>query len=170
MQDLADLAVEGGVLIDEIAAMAPQHLQGEIVIGPHGIDQTESLGGSAKDPCEIGIIGLIVRVGGLTIVLGGEGMDQAGIEACLAKSSLDGTVIVAGAFDGHDDVAQVVIGHDLPEAIDGGLQVAFRVGQGLGIDEDLAIEVSDQEARTRLGTVDGDDAKVGRTDFLNTPG
>ena len=64
VQDLADLATEHGVLVNEVAAMAPQELQGAIVVGPGGFEQTEAVGGGAEDGRQIRVVGLTPAAAG----------------------------------------------------------------------------------------------------------
>src|ERR1700736_6605594 len=103
------------------------------------------MGGGAKDGGDVGVIGFVVRVGGLAVLLGGEGMDEACLEAGLAEGLLDGPMIFAGAFDGDDEVAEVVLLASLTDAVAGGEEV---VG-------------------ARLGAIDGDNAEVFGSDSLD---
>ena len=94
-------------------------------------------------------------------------MNQSGFEAGLAKGELEGAIVVAGAFDGDDDGAQVMVVHGLPNAVDGGLQLAALMFEGGGLEDGLAVEVGEQVARSGLGAVDGDYAKVFGAHLLN---
>ena len=120
-----------------------------------------------EDGGQIGVVGFIARVGRLAVLLGGEGMDQADLEAGLSEGALDGSMVFAGAFDGDDEIAELVLDHGLAKAIDGGLEVAAAVGQGGGLDQDAAIEVGQEVTGACLGAVHGDDAEVLRPDGLN---
>jgi hypothetical protein len=51
------------------------------------------------DGGQIGIVGLVVRIGRLTELFGGVGVDQARVEVGLGEGVLDGMVIAARAFD-----------------------------------------------------------------------
>ena len=94
-------------------------------------------------------------------------MDQARLEAGLAEGELHGPMVLAGAFDGDDQVAQVVLTHRLADAVDGGLQVAAAVRHGCGFEQRAAVKVGEEVARAGLGTIDGEDAKVLGADRLD---
>jgi hypothetical protein len=147
--------------------MTAEQLHGQVVVGPGRFEQVEALGGSAPEGGPVGVIGLVAGVGRLAVLLGREGMDQAGLEAGLAEGELDRTMLFAGAFEGDHEVAQVVLADGLPEAIDGGLEVAALGGQGRGFEQDAAVAVGQEVAGAGLGTVDGDDAKVFGADALD---
>jgi hypothetical protein len=80
---------------------------------------------------------------------------------------LDGPVVGAGAFDGHDQVPDVMLLHGLANAVEGRAQVALGVGHGRGGQQHPAKEVGEQVTGAGLGAVDGDDAEVLRTDGLD---
>src|SRR5712692_852494 len=157
VQGLADLTAQQGGLVDEVAAVA---VEGDIVVRPGGFDQAEAVGAGAEDGGEVGVIGLVVGVGRLAILLGGVGVDEAGVEAGLAEGALDGPMVFTGAFDEDDGVAEVVLLLGVADAFDGGLQVAAGVGQGGGFQERAAVEVAEQVAGGCVGTIDGEDAEV----------
>src|ERR1700736_424296 len=125
------------------------------------------MGGGAKDGGDVGVIGFVVRVGGLAVLLGGEGMDEACLEAGLAEGLLDGPMIFAGAFDGDDEVAEVVLLASLTDAVAGGLEVAARVVHGVRFEEGVAVEVGEEVVGARLGAIDGDNAEVFGSDSLD---
>ena len=165
MKDFADLTLQDGVLVHQVAALAAEELDGDVEVRPGGFAQPEAVGGGPPDGGEVGVVGLVVGIGGLAILLGRERMDEAGVEAGLTKRQLDGAMIVAGAFDGDDDILEVVLAHGLTDAVDDGLEVAARVRHGGGFEEGAAVEVGEEVARACLGTVEGDDAEVFGSDL-----
>ena len=131
------------------------------------LDQAEAVDGGALDGGQVGVVGLVAGVGGEAELLGGEGMDDAGLEAGGGEGALDRPVIVAGALDGDDEVAEVV-GRRRP----GGPGRRRRRGpavmlDGGGWNEDVAIEIGEHPFGAGLGTIDGDDAEVLRSDLLD---
>ena len=92
-------------------------------------------------------------VGGLAVLLRREGMDQAGLEVGLAEGVLHGPVVFAGAFDGDDEIGQVVLLHRLADAADARLEVAAVVRQGGRLQEHTAVEVGEEVAGAHFGTV-----------------
>ncbi len=167
MKEFTDLTLEYSVLVDQVAAVAAEQLDGEVVVGPGRFGEAEALGGGAEDGGQVGVVGFVAGVGGLAILLGGEGMDEARLVAGLAKGELDGPMVFAGALDGDHDVLEVVLERGLAEAIDGGLKVAAAVGQGRGFQQHAAVEVGQEVPGARFGAVDGDDAEVFGSDLLN---
>ena len=148
MKDFADLTLQDGVLVHQVAALAAEELDGDVEVRPGGFAQPEAVGGGPPDGGEVGVVGLVVGIGGLAILLGRERMDEAGVEAGLTKRQLDGAMIVAGAFDGDDDILEVVLAHGLTDAVDDGLEVAARVRHGGGFEEGAAVEVGEEVARS----------------------
>jgi hypothetical protein len=88
---------------------------------PCGFDQAEAVEGDAKDGGQIGVVGLVVGIGGLTILLGGEGMNQTRVPVAVAAGTLHGPMIFASAFDSHGEVFDVVLQDDLVNAVEGSL-------------------------------------------------
>src|SRR3954470_4532140 len=102
MEGFLKLALQVGVLVDEIAAMPSQELQLLIEIGPGGKEQAEAELGGAEDGGDVDIIGLVARIDGLTELPGGVGMDEPGFEVGLLASALEVPMVSAGHFDGDD--------------------------------------------------------------------
>ena len=170
MKDFTDLTLQDGVLVDQVAAMAAEQLDGEVVIGPGRFEQAEAVGGGPPDGGQVGVVGLVAGVGGLTVLLGREGMDQARFEVGLAEGVLHRAMVFAGAFDGDDEVGQLVLAHGLADAVDGGLEVAAVVGHGRRFKQCPAVEVGEEVAGAGFGAVDGDDAEVFRSHSLDAWG
>jgi len=154
------------VQLQEITVAAEER-EGDVGVGPGRLQQAEAVGAGAEDGGQVGVVGLVVRVGGLAVLLGREGMHQPRLEAGLAEGALHGAVVLAGALDEDDQVAQVMLLHGLTEAVDGGLEVAAGVGQRGRRAQHLAVEVGEQPLGAGLGAVDGDDAEVLRPDLLH---
>lgn len=93
-------------------------------------------------------------------------MDQARLEVGLAEGVLDGPMVLAGAFDGDNDIGPVVPLHSLADAVDGRPEGAAVVRQGGRFEEHAAIEVGEEVPGAGLGTVEGDDAEVLGSDGL----
>ena len=74
-----------------------------------GFEQGEAGDGGAVDGGQVGVVGLVAGIDGLAVLLGGEGVDDAGLEAGGGEGALDEAVIAAGAFDGDEAVAEVVL-------------------------------------------------------------
>jgi hypothetical protein len=147
--------------------MPAEELEGEIVVGPGRFEQAEAVAGGAPNGSQVGVVGFVAGVGGLAVLLGREGMHQAGLEAGLTEGVLHGPVIVAGAFEGDDEVGQVVLLDGEADTGDGGLEVAAAMRQGSGFEEHAAVEVGEEVAGAVLGAVESDDAEVFRPGGLN---
>src|SRR5262245_51755773 len=168
---LEDLAAEQGLLLDQVAAMAGPELQRRIGRVARGLLQAEAVDGGAEDPrLRVGRVGLGVVVGGLAVVAGDRGVDDAGVEAGGGEGSLHRAMIRAGLLDGDDRVAEVMLGDGAPELGDGGVKSRAGVLDGGQGDEDAAVEVGEQPVGAGLGRVDGDDAEVLRSDGLDAGG
>ena len=86
---LADLAAELADFAHEVAAMADEELQGGPGFVAFGLEQSEAVDGGAMNGDEVGVIGLVAGIGGLAELLGGEGMDDARLEAGGGEGALD---------------------------------------------------------------------------------
>src|SRR6516164_200455 len=84
------------------------------------LDQAEAVDGGALDGGEVGVVGLVAGVGRQAELPGGQGMDDAGLEAGGDGGALHRQVIVAGALDDDDGVAEVMVG---PGPADAGREV-----------------------------------------------
>src|SRR5262249_38073202 len=101
------------------------------------------------------------------VVFGSQRVDEACFVAGPAEFGNDGSMILAGPFDGDDEVLELVLLDGLAQALQGGLEVAAAVRQVGGWDEQAAIEIGDQVARGGLATINGHDAKALRADLLD---
>ena len=96
------LLLDCDLLADEVAAVPGQQLESDEDRVGLGLEQAEAVDGGAVDGGEIGVVGLVAGVGGLSELLGGEGVDDADLEAGLGEGALDRSVVAAGALDGDD--------------------------------------------------------------------
>ena len=87
VQDFANLTTQAAGLVHEVAAMAAEELQRDIQRGPVGFAQTEAVGGGPKERRQVGVVGLVPGVGRLAVLLGGDGMDETGVEARLPSET-----------------------------------------------------------------------------------
>ena len=71
--------------------------------------------GGAVDGGQVGVIGLVAGIDGLAILLGDEGVEDAGLEAGGGEGALDNAVIAAGAFDGDEAVVELVAAEGLAD-------------------------------------------------------
>src|SRR5580704_8656303 len=148
---LADLAVEGGALLDQVAAMADQELQGGPGLVAGGFEQGAAVAGIDR----------------LTVLLGDEGVQDARLEAGGGEGALDKAVIAASAFDGDEAVVELVGGKGMPDLGDRSSEVGTIVVDLGGWEEDAAVEVGEQELGASLGAVEADDAEVFGPDQLD---
>jgi hypothetical protein len=168
---LEDPAAEQGLLLDQVAAMAGPELQRRVGRVARGLLQAEAVDRGAEDPrLGVGPIGLGVVRGGLAVMAGDGGVDDAGVEAGGGEGALDWAVIAAGLLDGDDQVAEAVLGGSPPELGEGGVGPRAGVLDGGEGDEDAAVEVGERPGGAGLGAVDGDDAEVLGSDGLDARG
>src|SRR5947209_65395 len=105
---VADLAVEGSAFANQVAAMADEQLQGCPGLVAAGFEQGAARDGGAVQGGQISVVGLIAGIDGLTVLLGDEGVDNAGLEAGGGKGALHDTMIAARAFDGGEAVTELM--------------------------------------------------------------
>jgi hypothetical protein len=79
-------------------------------------------------------------------LLGGIGMHQANFPTSRAEGTLDWSVVFARAFDDHKEIAKIVLGLGLADAINGGRKVATRMAECGGLKEEGAVEIRKQVA------------------------
>ena len=170
VEEFFDLTKEERAFVNEIAAMSAQDLEVAILVGPNLFDESEAVSGGAEDGGEIGVVGFVAGIGGLTVLFGREGMHKSGVKARVTKSALDGAMIVAGHFDGDDAIAQLVLSAGLANAFDGRAKIIAVVLERGGRKKDLAIEVGEEIAGPRLGAIEGEDAEVLWADRLHAIG
>jgi hypothetical protein len=94
-------------------------------------------------------------------------MKDSRLETGGGEGALHEAVIAAGAFDGDEAVAELVVGEGLADVGDGGVEVVAIVSDDGGRDEDAAIEVGKKQLGARLGAVEAEDAKVFGSDVLD---
>src|SRR5262245_33058214 len=164
---IADLAVEGGAFADQVAAVADDELQAGPSLIAAGLLQGAAGDGSAVDGGQVGVVGLIAGIDGLAVLLGDEGVNDARLEASGGEGALHEAVIAAGAFDGHDAIAELVCGEGVPHLGNGGVEVGPVMSDLGGWDQNAAIEVSEEELGAALVAIVTDDAEVLGADELD---
>src|SRR5262249_54277043 len=119
---VADLAIEGGAFADEIAALANDELRGGPGFVAGSFEQVDAGDRGAVNGGQVGVIGLVAGIDGLAVLLGGEGMEDAGLEAGGGEDALHEAVIPAGAFDGDQAVGELVVSEGLAKLSHGSLE------------------------------------------------
>src|SRR5437868_4826180 len=104
---VANLTVESGALADQITAVADEQLQGGPGLVPRSFQERAAGDGGAVDGGQVGVVGLIAGIGGLAVLLGDEGMENAGLETGRAEGALHEPVIASRAFDGDEAIAEL---------------------------------------------------------------
>ena len=84
---------------------------------------------------QIGLIGLVARVGGHSILLGREGTADPRFETGVGKDTLQQQVIVSGSFDGHNGLLDLVLLLGLSNVRDRRLKVGHTMLQRSGLDQ-----------------------------------
>jgi hypothetical protein len=168
MEDFTDLATQSRRFADEVAAMATPCLELLVSVGPSGLQQTEAVDGDPKNGRQVGVIGFVAWVSGLAILLRGVRMHQAHFGTGFPESALDGAVIFTRTLNGHDVIPQVVLCKSLADAVNRSREISTRVPYRGWLDENFAVEIGKHVAGSCLGTVDANNAKVLRTNNLNT--
>src|SRR5262249_53825019 len=164
---IPDLAIESSPFADEIAAMADDELQGGPGLVARRFEQGAAGDGGAMDGGEVPVIGLVAGIGGLAILLGAKGMEDACLEASGGEGALHQAVIAAGAFDGDQAITEIMSSKSATDLGDGRVEVRAVVGNDGGGDEHVAVEVGEQELGAVLVAVAADDAKVLGADLLH---
>ena len=105
VEDVADGGGEAGeqgieIVVDLIAKRRRSCAPGRGGGGPaagvgHGsdrrrLDQAEAVDGGALDGGEVGVVGLVAGIGRESELLGGQGMDDPGLEAGVGEGAADG--------------------------------------------------------------------------------
>ena len=75
-----DLVLQGRALPDQVAAVAGQRTEPEADVVQRPFGQAEAVDRGPVDGAEVGVVGLVAGVGGEAVLLGGQGMDDAGLE------------------------------------------------------------------------------------------
>ena len=101
--------------------MAHEQSQALVVVGQLGLEQAEAVDGGAVDAGEVVIVGLVARVGGLAKMFAGEGVHQPRLPAAAPHRALHRPMVLAGALDGGDQIADVMGGGGLPDLVHGRL-------------------------------------------------
>jgi len=116
LEVVANLAVEGRALADQVAAVADDELQGGPGFVARRFEQSATGDGSPVDGGQVGVVGFVAGIDGLTVLLGDEGVQDARLETGGGESALDDAVLAAGAFDSDEAIAELVGGKKLAES------------------------------------------------------
>ncbi len=157
---VANLTIEDHALADQIAAVADQQLQRGPSLVARGFQERATGDGSPMDGREVLVVGLVARINRLAVLLGGEGMKDAGLETRCRKGALHEAVIAARAFDGDDTIAKLVLLERLADLGDGGLERRSGMIDHRRRDQQTAIEVAEQKLGACFAAVKADDAEV----------
>jgi len=84
------------------------------------------------DSGQVGVIGLVAGIHRLAILLGDKRMEDAGFETGRRERALRQPVIAAGAFDGDQAVAELVLLEGLPDLRHGGVESGSRMRHDRG--------------------------------------
>ena len=101
---LVDLAAQCHHLLDPVLAVSCQELEANRDWVSGLFDQAEAVDHGAKSRIEVGIVGLVARIGGLAELFGSQRMDRAGVEAGLDEGLLDREVIPPGSLNADDHI------------------------------------------------------------------
>ena len=75
-----DLISQVDVLPHQVAAVAGQEPERDVDLIEHRLDQAEAINGGPLDGQEVGVVGLVAGVGREAKLLGGQRMDDAGLQ------------------------------------------------------------------------------------------
>src|SRR6516165_2611907 len=145
LEVFADLTVEGGAFADQVAPLADEQLQGGPGLVAAGFLEGAAGDGGAVNGAEVGVIGFVAGINGLAILLGDEGMENAGLETGAGEGALDEAVVASGAFDGDDAIEELVVGEGLSDLSDGGVESQTVVRDVGWWDEHAAVEVGQEK-------------------------
>ncbi len=134
---------------------------------PRGILKPKAVDRGSADSPQVGVVGLVIVGSGLAKMAGDRGVNDAGLKASTSESSQYWQVIATGALDDDDQIFQAIASDGLAENSDGFVESGPIVFDDRGRDEGAAVEVGHHPLRAGLGAVNGDDAEVLGTDFLN---
>ena len=126
------LLTEHDVLLDEVATVPRQELKLDIDRIGFVLQQAEPVDSGAVHGEEVGVVGFIAGIGGLTILFGGVGMKDADLDPGLGESDLNRTVVASGPLDDTDHVLDGVplggVTHQLQHRLEARLVVLDMVG------------------------------------------
>jgi hypothetical protein len=147
--------------------MADQELKRGPGLVAGGFEQGAAGDRRTMDGGQIGVVGFVAGVDGNAVLLGDEGMENACLETGGGEVTLHGAVIAAGAFDGHDAVAELVLLEGVADLSDRVVETDPGVLDGSGWNEDAAVEVGEQEFGACFSAVEAEDAEVFGSDQLD---
>jgi len=118
VQVFANLAGEGGGLFDEAAAMTCSELQFRVRRFEFQIAQPEPCHSRSVLSIQIGLIGLVTRIGRHAVLLGGKRMHNARFKTGASKGPLGRKVVIARSFDDDESVLNAMLGLGLANQLD----------------------------------------------------
>src|SRR5262249_34676545 len=104
MKMFVDLAPQRDGLLDQVPAMPRQELEADRDRIGWRFEPAEAIDGAPLDGGHVGLIGRVTGVGELPMLLGGQGMNDSGLESRLGEGPRDGAVRASGPLDDDDRV------------------------------------------------------------------
>ena len=98
------LLPEYDVLLDEVATVPRQELKLDIDRIGLVLQQAEAVDPGAVHGEEVGVVGFVAGIGGLTVLFGGVGVKDTDLDSGLGEGDLDRTVVASGPLDDTDHV------------------------------------------------------------------
>ena len=163
-----DLTSKFGSLADEVATVSGQELESDGEGVGDRLGESEAVDGGSVDGGEVGVVGFVAGIGGLSELLGGEGVDDPGVEAGVPEGLPDDLVVASGSFDGDNQVEDLVRVAGLSNAVDSHFERGLVVLDFGWRNEDISIKVSEHPFGASLGAVDGEDSEVLWSEFLDS--
>ena len=168
MKMFVDLAAQRNGLLDQVTAVPRQQLETDREGIGWRFEQAEAVDGAALHGGQIGVVGLVAGVGGLPMLLGGQRVHDANLEARLGKGMLDGAVVASRPLDDHDLIPDPGLLQGATQAPDHGSEACLGVLNLGGWNENPAVEIGEHPLGPSLGTIDTNDTEVLRADPLDT--
>jgi hypothetical protein len=167
---IAALAAELGGLVEEAAAEAGQAEEFGPEFLPWGLGEGKAVEGGVVGSEEVVVIGLVVRIRYLEELLGGKGVNEAGVEVGGGEGALDEAVVAAGAFNDDAEVAEVVVACGLVELLDSVVEVVAVVVETTGREEEVAEAVGKNPFRIVFVAIEAGEAEVGGASLFDAVG
>jgi hypothetical protein len=164
---VANLAVESGAFAYQIAAVADEQLQRGPGLIARGFHEGAAGDRGAMDGSQVLVIGLITGINGLAVLLGDERMDDACLKTGTGEGALHDAVITAGAFDGDETVAELVLSKGSADLRNGGIEIGSCVRDYGGLDEQSPVKIGEEKLGADLGAIKADDAEPVGSDLLD---
>jgi hypothetical protein len=124
------------------------------------LQQAKPVDGGAVDRGKIGVICFVAWIGGLSILFGGEGMNDADLKSRSGEGSLNHPVIRPSAFNDDDQVLEDVASRSIANAQYSCVEAESVMRDCGRLDENATVEVSEHDLGASLGTIDAKDAEM----------